>query len=63
MDVADALSEAIADDDGDIRWAAANLMVRLGREYPAEIRARLLTLARRQRSQRAQDGAVLYPRP
>ena len=44
MHVADALCEALADDDGDIRWAAANLIVRLGREYPAEIRERLLAL-------------------
>ena len=32
MDSADALCEAMADDDGDIRWAATNLMVQLGRE-------------------------------
>lgn len=44
MDAADALSEALSDDDGDIRWAAANLIVRLGREYPDEIRARLIVL-------------------
>jgi HEAT repeat protein len=44
MDSADALCEAMADDDGDIRWAATNLMVRLGRENLAEIGARLLKL-------------------
>ena len=44
MDVADALCEALSDDDGDIRWAATNLMVRLGRENLAEIGARLLKL-------------------
>jgi len=44
MHVADALCEALSDHDGDIRWAAANLIVRLGREYPAEIRERLLAL-------------------
>jgi HEAT repeat protein len=44
-DSADALCEAMADDDGDIRWAATNLMVRLGRENLTEISARLLTLA------------------
>jgi HEAT repeat protein len=45
MDSADALCEAMADDDGDIRWAATNLMVRLGRENLEEIGRRLLTLA------------------
>ena len=45
MDSAEALCEAMADDDGDIRWAATNLMVRLGRENLTEISARLLTLA------------------
>ena len=45
MDSADALCEAMADDDGDIRWAATNLMVQLGRENLAEIGARLLELA------------------
>jgi HEAT repeat protein len=44
MHVADALCEALSDDDGDIRWAAANLIVRLGREFPAEIRERLIAL-------------------
>ena len=47
MDSADALCEAMADDDGDIRWAATNLMVRLGQqnENLVEIGARLLKLA------------------
>ena len=45
MDSADALCEAMADDDGDIRWAATNLMVRLGRDNLSEIGARLLKLA------------------
>jgi HEAT repeat protein len=45
MDSADALCEAMADDDGDIRWAATNLMVRLGYNNLAEIGARLLKLA------------------
>jgi HEAT repeat protein len=45
MDSADALCEAMADDDGDVRWAATNLMVRLGRENLPEISARLLNLA------------------
>jgi HEAT repeat protein len=45
MDSADVLCEAMADDDGDIRWAATNLMVRLGRENLAQISARLLKLA------------------
>jgi HEAT repeat protein len=44
MHVADALAEALSDEDGDIRWAAANLLVRLGREYPDEIRERLIAL-------------------
>jgi HEAT repeat protein len=42
---ADALCEAMSDDDGDIRWAATDLMVRLGRENLAPISARLLKLA------------------
>jgi len=45
MDSADALIEAMADDDGDIRWAATNLMVRLGRENFDEITNRLYKLA------------------
>ncbi len=45
MDSIEVLCEAMADDDGDIRWAATNLMVQLGRKNPAEIGARLLKLA------------------
>jgi HEAT repeat protein len=45
MDSADALAEAMADDDGDIRWAATNLMVRLGRENFENITARLFKMA------------------
>jgi HEAT repeat protein len=41
----DALFEALANDDGDVRWAAANLIVALGRENRAAIVARLLALA------------------
>jgi HEAT repeat protein len=45
MDCADALCEAMSDDDGDIRWAATGLMVQLGRKNLAPISARLLKLA------------------
>jgi len=45
MESADALCEAMSDDDSDIRWAATGLMVRLGRENLAPISARLLKLA------------------
>jgi len=45
MDCADALCEAMSDDDGDIRWAATDLMVRLGSENLEPISARLLKLA------------------
>lgn len=45
IDSADAIAEAMADDDGDIRWAATNLMVRLGRENFEDITARLFKLA------------------
>jgi len=45
IDAADALCEALGDDDGDIRWAASVLMARLGRRYPDEIRARMLSIA------------------
>jgi HEAT repeat protein len=44
IDAADALCEALGDDDGDIRWAASVLMVRLGRRHRDEIRARMLSL-------------------
>ena len=45
IDAADALCEALGDDDGDIRWAASVLMVRLGRRYRDEIRARVISIA------------------
>jgi len=45
MECADALWEAMSDDDGDVRWAATDLMVRLGRENLQQIRARLLKFA------------------
>jgi hypothetical protein len=41
----DALFEALANNDGDVRWAAADLIVALGRENRAAIVARLLALA------------------
>jgi HEAT repeat protein len=44
LDTAAALSEALGSSDGDLRWAAAELMVRLGRAHPQEIRAELLAL-------------------
>ncbi len=44
---ADALYEALGDSDGDVRWAAHDLIMRLGAEYPAEVRTGLLALARR----------------
>jgi HEAT repeat protein len=37
-----ALLDAFADDDGDVRWAALELLVRLGRRYRDAIRERLL---------------------
>jgi HEAT repeat protein len=42
---ADALYQALGDLDGDVRWAAHDLIMRLGGEYPAEVRVGLLTLA------------------
>ena len=42
---ADALHHALGDADGDVRWAAHDLIMRLGGEYPAEVRTGLLTLA------------------
>lgn len=42
---ADALYEALGDADGDVRWAAHDLIMRLGSEYPAQIRTGLLSLA------------------
>jgi HEAT repeat protein len=41
----EALFEALANADGDVRWAAADLIVALGRENRAAIVARLLALA------------------
>jgi HEAT repeat protein len=46
LDTAAALCEALGSSDGDLRWAAAELMVRLGRAHPKEIREELLALAR-----------------
>ncbi len=40
-----ALYEALGDADGDVRWAAHDLITRLGGEYPAEVRTGLLSLA------------------
>ncbi len=45
MECADALSEALGDDDGDIRWAASVLIVQLGRMHRDAIRARMIALA------------------
>ncbi|MGH7778299.1 MAG: HEAT repeat domain-containing protein, partial [Candidatus Binataceae bacterium] len=44
---ANALYEALGDADGDVRWAAHDLIMRLGAAFPAEVRAGLLTLAAR----------------
>src|ERR1019366_5003455 len=57
---ADALCEAMSDDDGDIRWAATELMVRLGRENLAPISARLLKLASDPASDRNARKMALY---
>jgi len=38
-----ALFEAIASADGDVRWAAAELIVRLGRTHRENVRARILS--------------------
>jgi len=43
---AGALYEALGDGDGDVRWAAHDLLMRIGGEYPAPVRAGLLALAR-----------------
>jgi HEAT repeat protein len=43
----DALYEALGDPDGDVRWAAHDLIMRLGAEYPGEVRTGLLALAHR----------------
>jgi HEAT repeat protein len=45
LDAADALLEALGTDDADVRWAAAELIARLHRAHPREIRARLVRLA------------------
>lgn len=41
-----ALLEALSAGDGDVRWAAAELMVRLGEENREQVRGQLLGLAR-----------------
>jgi HEAT repeat protein len=56
----DALCEAMADDDGDVRWAAIDLMVRLGRENLAPISARILKLAADPASLRNARKMALY---
>ena len=43
---ADALFAALANDDGDVRWAASGLVVRLGAANRESVIARLLTMAR-----------------
>lgn len=45
LKVLPALIEALGNADGDVRWAASELVVRLGREYPREVRRDLLALA------------------
>ena len=60
LDCADALCEAMADDDGDVRWAATNLMVRLGRENLPEISTCLLKLAAAADSDRNARKMALY---
>lgn len=45
LKVLPALIEALGNGDGDVRWAASELIVRLGREYPREVRRELLALA------------------
>ncbi len=57
---ADALCEAMSDDDADIRWAATELMVRLGRENLAPIRACILKLAADPESDRNARKMALY---
>jgi HEAT repeat protein len=46
IDTAEPLHEALGNPDGDVRWAAAELIVQLGRRYPSQIGAELLALAR-----------------
>ncbi len=60
MDCAEVLCEAMSDEDGDIRWAATELMVRLGRENLAPISARLLKLAADPDSDRNARKMALY---
>ncbi|MGD0074640.1 MAG: HEAT repeat domain-containing protein [Candidatus Binataceae bacterium] len=45
LKVLPALIEALCNADGDVRWAASELVVRLGNEYPREVRRELLALA------------------
>jgi HEAT repeat protein len=54
LDALDALCEALSDRDGDVRWAAAELAVRLGRAHPREVRDALVRLA--------ENGAAAAPR-
>ncbi len=42
-----ALIDALGNDDGDVRWAALDLTVRLARRYPEAMRIRLLEMQRR----------------
>jgi HEAT repeat protein len=46
LDAAAALCEALDDADGDVRWAAAELIVRLGRDHPEDVGARMIAMAR-----------------
>ncbi len=46
IDAAPALCEALGDSDGDVRWAAAELILRLGRMNREKIHADLIALAR-----------------
>jgi len=45
LKVLPALIEALRNADGDVRWAASELVVRLGQQYPREVRRELLALA------------------
>ena len=44
LDAVPALCEALGDSDGDVRWAAAELVVRLGQRNPPRLRVCLLEL-------------------
>jgi HEAT repeat protein len=46
LSVMSALIEAISSSDGDVRWAAAELVVRLGKIHRAAVSMRLIELAR-----------------